>query len=260
MADLVRLDKYGNAAVVTLDNPPVNVLTRAAVDALADALIRVEADEEAVAVVLTGAGERAFAAGADIKEMPGALGRPGVALEMARALHDLMNRLDHLPKPTIAALRGFAFGGGLELALACDVRIADSTAAFGLTEIRLGILPGAGGTQRLPRLIGEARAKQMMFTGEPVDAALAERWGLVNAVVEAGRALPAALELAQTIAARSLPALARIKAAVDGGADMPLPEALQLEARLFDEVFQTDDSREGITAFIEKRTARFRHR
>lgn len=260
MAPVVRVEIAENVALITIDHPPMNILNRTVTDALGDIFCALEQDSSVIAVVLTGAGDRAFAAGADVKSFPDALGKPGVAAELARGLHEIMNRIDNFAKPTIAALHGFVLGGGLELALSCDIRVCDVTTQLGLPEIKLGILPGAGGTQRLPRLIGEGRAKQMMFTGVPVDAATAERWGLVNLVTEPGQQLEAAMKLALLMARRSLQALSRIKRAVDRGRDLTLADAIEQEIALFDEVFQTEDSREGIRAFIDKREPRFQHR
>lgn len=260
MSDVIRVDKSEGIAVVTITNPPMNVLNRAVVEALFETFIRLEHDDEVVAIVACGAGERAFMAGADIKEFPDALGQPGRARQLALRLHEVMNLIDRCPKPTIAALHGFVLGGGLELALAFDMRICDETTQLGLPEIKLGIFPGAGGTQRLPRLIGEAKAKELMFTGESVSAEAAFAIGLVNRVVARGEALREAEHVASVIAKRSLPALSRLKKAIDEGLAGTLAEGVLMEAELFDEVFQTDDSREGITAFIEKREPAFKNR
>lgn len=260
MADLVRVEVDGGVAVVTIDNPPMNVLSTEVGAALHTALMRLEQDGEVVAVVLCGQGERAFMAGADIREFPAALGQPGQAFALATKLHALMDLVDQFPKPVLAALHGFVLGGGMELALACDIRICDEDTRLGLPEINLGIFPGAGGTQRLPRLIGEARAKELIFTGTPIAADLAREWGLVNRVVAKGESLATTKELAAQIAQKSLPALTRIKRAIAGGRSLPLAAATLQEARLFDEVFQTADSLEGVTAFVEKRPPHFTHR
>lgn len=260
MGQFVEVKTDGGVAVVTIANPPMNVLSQAVGEDLVEAFDQLAGADDVVVVVLCGQGERAFMAGADIKEFPRALGQPGSAFALAQSLHALMDRVDHFAKPVIAALHGFVLGGGMELALACDLRICDEGTKLGLPEINLGIFPGAGGTQRLPRLIGEARAKEMMFTGTPVTAQWALQSGLVNRVVPVGESLAAACKLAGEIAGKSLPALARIKQAVDEGTEASLAVGTWLEARLFDEVFQTADSREGVTAFIEKRAARFVNR
>lgn len=260
MSDVVRVDKSEGIAVVTIVNPPMNVLNRFVVESLFETFTRLEHDDDVTAIVACGAGERAFMAGADIREFPDALGQPGQAKQLALRLHEVMNLIDRCPKPTIAALHGYVLGGGLELALAFDMRICDETTQLGLPEIKLGIFPGAGGTQRLPRLVGEAKAKELIFTGEPVSAETALAIGLVNRVVAKGDALRESEQLATVIAGRSLPALSRIKKAIDEGLAGTLTAGVLIEAALFDEVFQTADSREGITAFIEKREPVFRNR
>ena len=259
MTDLVHIKKENGLAVVSIDNPPMNVLSQSVANELLQAYRALENDSEVTVIVLTGQGDRAFMAGANIKEFPDALGHPGVAFQMAQKFHELMNTIDFFAKPTIAALNGYTLGGGLELALACDLRIADKNAKLGFPEINLGIFPGAGGTQRLPRLVGEAKAKELMFTGQPITAEEAYRIGLVNALTEPGQSVNEALKMATHIATRSLPALAKIKQAIVDGIHLSLEDAVQVEAKLFDEVFQTKDSKEGVEAFIEKREPRFRH-
>ncbi len=259
MPDLVHMKKENGLAIITIDNPPMNVLSQSVAKELLQAYLSVENDPEVVVIVLTGEGNRAFMAGANIKEFPDALGQPGVAYHMAQRFHELMNTIDFFPKPTIAALNGFTLGGGLELALACDMRVCDTNAKLGFPEINLGIFPGAGGTQRLPRLVGEGKAKELMFTGQPISAEEAYRIGLVNALAEPGKALEHAVALASQIASKSLPALSLIKRAVMDGIHLPLDEAVQVEAKLFDEVFQTKDSKEGVHAFMEKREPNFKN-
>ena len=259
MPDLVHVKKDNGLAIITIDNPPMNVLSQSVAKELLQAYLSVENDPEVVVIVLTGEGNRAFMAGANIKEFPDALGQPGVAYHMAQRFHELMNTIDFFPKPTIAALNGFTLGGGLELALACDMRVCDTNAKLGFPEINLGIFPGAGGTKRLPRLVGEGKAKELMFTGQPISAEEAYRIGLVNALAEPGKALEHAVALASQIASKSLPALSLIKRAVMDGIHLPLDEAVQVEAKLFDEVFQTKDSKEGVHAFMEKREPNFKN-
>ncbi len=260
MSKWVRIEKEEGIAIVTIVNPPMNVLSQSVTEGLLQCFQELRADADVGVVVLTGDGERAFMAGADIKEFPEAVGSPGVAYELAQRLHEMMNLIDGFPKPTIAALHGFTLGGGLELALTCDMRICDDESVLGLPEIKLGIFPGGGGTQRLPRLIGEARAKEMMFTGDPITAQAAAQIGLVNRVVPKGDSLNAAKELAHVIANRSSAALALVKRAIDEGGEMSLVHGVQVEAKLFDEVFQTEDCQEGIRAFIEKRKPIFKNR
>jgi enoyl-CoA hydratase len=174
--------------------------------------------------------------------------------------HEILNQIDQFNKPTIAVLNGMTFGGGCELALTCDIRIAEEHALVGLPEIKLGLFPGGGGTQRLPRLIGEARAKQLMYTGEPITAEKAERIGLINEVVPTGEGLNYGLKIAAKISKHSLQALSRIKKAVDDGMELSLEEGIEREAHLFTEVFRTEDIREGVQAFIEKRKPVFTHK
>ncbi|MDI3328970.1 MAG: enoyl-CoA hydratase [Alicyclobacillaceae bacterium] len=255
----VQWTKEEGYAVITIDNPPLNVMSEAVARELGECVEEVAADGEVVAVIVTGAGTKAFMAGADIKEFPSRM-KPGAAGAMSRELQKVLNRLDDLEKPTIAAILGYALGGGCELALACDIRIAGKSAQLGLPEIKLGLFPGAGGTQRLPRLVGEAKAKELMFTGDPISAEEALRIGLVNRVVPDDQVMEAAKDLAKTIASRTLVSLSRIKRLVDQGLERPLKEALEYEADLFDEVFQTEDVKEGVQAFLEKRAPKFKHR
>ncbi|SDN69191.1 Enoyl-CoA hydratase/carnithine racemase [Paenibacillus sp. yr247] len=259
MAEHIQVAKENRIAVVTIDHPPLNVLSRKVIGELHDTFLELRDDSDTVVVILTGAGNRAFAAGADIKEFPQLIGQDGVR-DFVLDNHQVLNDIDSFPKPTIAVLNGVVFGGGCELALTCDLRIAEEHAQIALPEITLGLFPGWGGTQRLPRLIGEARAKEMMFTGEPVTAAVAERIGLVNKVAASGEGLQEAKRLAAKIARHSLQALSRIKQAVDYGLDHTVAEGIDREAELFDEVFQTEDVREGVQAFIEKRKPIFRNR
>lgn len=250
--------KEENVAIITIDNPPVNVLSISVADQLKEAIEQIESDPDVCAVIVTGAGERAFVAGGDIKSFPPLLGA-GVdkGREYVLRIQDPLNLLDGLNRPVIAALNGVTLGGGCELALACDIRIAEEQIQIGLPEVTYGILPGAGGTQRLPRLIGKAKAKELMFTGDRLSAEEAKQIGLVNHVVPKGKALVVAREIAVKIARHSFSALSRIKRSVDEGLELPLREGLRREAGYLGELFQTDNAREGIQAFIEKRPARF---
>lgn len=259
MTNLVSWKKENGIATITIDNPPLNVLNQQVQRELKGITSEINEDNEVVTVVLTTAGEKAFMAGADIKEFPQMMNNPDMRDDVM-FMHNVLNNLDYLPKPTIAVLDGLTFGGGLELALACDIRIAEERTQLGFPEIKLGLFPGGAGTQRLPRLVGEAKAKEMMFIGEPITSREAERIGLVNQVVENGKAYEAAIWMARQIAAKSLPALSRIKKAVDEGLEMSLNHGIEKEATLFEEVFQTEDIKEGVGAFIEKRTPHFTHR
>jgi len=185
---------------------------------------------------------------------------PGAAARLTRILHASLGKIAHLGKPTIAAVNGLALGGGLELSMACDIRIVAANAQLGQPEIKLGLFPGAGGTQRLPRLVGAGIAKALMYVGDPVSAEEAHRIGLANKVVPAGEALAAAKQMGQTIAGMAGVALRSIQEAVNQGLDTTLDAGLQIEADLFAKVFQTEDVREGVDAFINKRKPNFRHR
>ncbi|MFB5284947.1 enoyl-CoA hydratase [Peribacillus sp. Hz7] len=259
MSKLVRVEKREGIATIILDNPPLNILSHQVVKELDEIFHMVAKDPEVICVILTGSGNKAFMAGANIKEFPDKIGKNDVK-EFSMHMHRVFNLIDFLPQPTIAVINGWALGGGCELALTCDIRIAEAHAQIGLPEIKLGLFPGAGGTQRLPRLVGEAKAKEMMFTGEPISMDEALRIGLVNQVVPSGEGMTVAYKVAQKIAGYSLQALSRIKRAVDEGMDQDFDAALEREAHLFGEVFQTEDVKEGVQAFIEKRTPQFTHK
>jgi enoyl-CoA hydratase len=207
------------------------------------------------AVLFTGTGSKAFCAGADIKEL---LGRSVIeSKRFAEQGQRVFAKLDTLPIPSVAVINGYAFGGGLELALACTFRIATPNAKMGLPEIKLGAIPGYGGTQRLPRVIGEARALEMIMTGRTVAAEKAERIGLVSRIVE-GDAVAAGMAFARTFSKYSLPVLALAREAVMRAGDTPINEGLKIEADLNTLAFQTEDVQEGMSAFIEKREAKFK--
>lgn len=259
MGELVRVEKAEGIAVVTIDNPPLNVMSNQVVRELGETFAVLAEDAEVTVVVLTGAGSKAFMAGADIKEFPNLIQNDN-RKDDVMIMHGVLRQIECLPKPTIAVLNGLTFGGGCELALTFDIRIAEAHAKIGLPEVNLGIFPGGGGTQRLPRLVGPAKAKEIMFTAEPLTAEEAARIGLVNHVVPTGEGLAAARILAQKIARFSLQPLKRIKQAVNQGMELGMEEAIDLEANLFCEVFQTEDAAEGIRAFIEKRPPHFKHR
>jgi len=251
----VHLTRSDEFALLTLDRPEaLNALSFATLRELDTALDEI-ATGDARALLVTGAGERAFCAGADIKEL---MGRP-----LAQGRRDMANgqrilsRFGTLPMPSIALINGYAFGGGLELALACNFRLALKTARLGLPEIKLGLIPGYGGTQRLPRLIGEARALDIIMTGRTVAADEAERIGLVNRLVD-GDLTEAGESFAREMTGYGLPALTLARDAVTRAHDVPLDEGLKLEADLNTLAFQTDDAVEGMTAFIEKRKPVFK--
>lgn len=260
MSGLVHLETRKGIAIVTIDNPPMNVLSSRVLKELEEVYTQISNDSSIVVVILTGTG-RAFMAGADIKELPTWLGMKKEDLKaLNRESHKVLNHIADLSKPTIAMLNGITFGGGLELALTCDVMIAEEQARIGLPEVKLGLFPEGGGTQRLPRLIGAAKAKELMFLGEPLTALEAFEIGIVNHVAEAGMGMEKALALAEKIANYSLQALSKIKKSVNKGMDKTIQQGLELELDLFAEVFATKDVEEGVQAFIEKRSPSFKHR
>lgn len=261
MADwkLIGLEKEGPLALVTLTNPPMNVLHPQMVAELDDCFTALAGDPEVAVAIIAGQGERAFCAGFDIKEFPNIMA-PGGAEALATKLHQGLSKITHLGKPTIAAVNGLALGGGLEVAMACDLRIVAANAQLGQPEIKLGLFPGAGGTQRLPRLVGAGIAKELMYIGDPIRADEAYRIGLANQVVPAGEALSAARQMGHTIAGRAGVALRYIQQAVNRGLNTTLEEGLHIEADLFAKIFQTEDVREGVDAFINKRQPNFKHR
>jgi enoyl-CoA hydratase len=261
LLELVRLKTTEGIAIVTIDNPPMNVLSEQVVKELEKVFTSISNDASIISVILTGAGNRAFMAGADIKEFPSWLEKEKKELKnIIMKTHRVFNLIDNLPKPTIAVLNGIALGGGCELALTCDMRVAEEQTTIGLPEIKLGIFPGGGGTQRLPRLIGPAKAKEIMFLGDPLTANEALRLGLVNHVTANGKGLETALTMARKMGGYSLQALSRIKKSVKEGVDTSFEAGIEIESNLFTEVFRTEDIREGVQAFIEKRSPSFKHR
>jgi enoyl-CoA hydratase len=246
-------------ATVILGPPPLNLLAAAAKQALTEAFSALSRRADVRAIVLYGAGDTAFSAGADIREFPERI-RRGNATEVSRAGHRMVLAIRSCPQPVLAALDGVAFGAGLEVALCADLRIASSRSRLAFPEIRRGVFPGNGGSQLITRLVGPAKAKELMLTGDPVDAAEALRIGLVNRIVPATELPTAAARWAATLAERPAAAAGYVKRLVDEGGELPLPAALELEAELFGAVFRTDDVREGAAAFLEKREPMFGHR
>lgn len=245
----------GGVAKLVLNNPPLNLVTLELTRQLTEALDELERDSSVRAVVITGAGERAFCTGSDIKEFMAVRDRV-VEKKLAKE-NEAFDRLEFLSKPTIAAIEGMAYGGGCEICLACDIRIMAENAKIGLPEVRLGVVPGSGGLFRLPKLVGPARAMELMYLGKLIDAFEAERIGLVNEVVPAGEALAHAMELAQEMARQPKAALAAIKQAVRESLVLPHRELVRLTLELSNGLFKTTDCKEGIRAFFEKREPRF---
>ena len=251
--DLVGYDVDGPVAVITLDRPPVNAISVELVEAIGRAVDRAAGDDVR-AVVVTGAPH--FAAGADIKQFHAGFGA-GTGHELGNSLSAVVSRLEALAKPTIAAVRGFALGGGLELAMGCDFRFFADDARVGQPEIRLGIIPGAGGTQRLTRLVGLPTAREMVLSGRQVDAEEALEIGLADRYVPAADLLDEAMTAAHEWAAGPTLAYGAAKRSLYGGLGLPLEDALALESEQFATVFGTDDAREGVAAFVEKREPEF---
>jgi enoyl-CoA hydratase/carnithine racemase len=259
-ADSVTVARDSGVATVTVDKPPVNSLDDATLAGLGAAARSIGADPEVRAVVLTGAGSKTFMAGADLAEIRGALGVPGGMEEHVALTVPTFDAWRRLPQPVVAAVTAHAVGGGLEFALLCDLIVAEPRCRFGLPEVTLGLIPGGGGTQRLPRRIPAALAAELVLLGGMIDAERARRSGLVNEVVGEGEALARAQEIAARLAA--LPALAvqAAKRALRAPVDAGLDAGLDLERELFLEVCASADAREGAEAFLAKRRARFRHR
>ena len=249
---LVQLTKKGQIAVAVIDRAKaLNALNSAVLDDLNALIDAVCADEEIRALVLTGAGDKAFVAGADIGEMSALTKAQGEAF--GKKGNDVFRRLETLPIPVIAAVNGYALGGGCELAMACDIRICSDTAVFGQPETGLGITPGFGGTQRLVRLVGAGMAKQLIYSAKNIKADEALRIGLVNAVYPVEELLPQAEKLTETIARNAPIAVRACKRAINEGAELPMEQAIALEERLFGSCFETADQQEGMGAFLEKR-------
>ena len=248
----VLLEKKGNIAVATINRPKaLNALNSQVLEDLNELVDLVTADEEIRALVLTGAGEKAFVAGADIGEMSTLTKAEGEAF--GKKGNDVFRKLETMPVPTIAAINGFALGGGCELSMSCDIRICADTAVFGQPEVGLGITPGFGGTQRLARLVSPGMAKQLIYTARNIKADEALRIGLVNAVYPAAELMAAAEKMADTIAKNAPIAVRACKKAINEGLDVDMDAALVIEEKLFGSCFETADQAEGMGAFLEKR-------
>jgi enoyl-CoA hydratase len=250
------LENSEGIATVTVNRPSaMNAMTVSTLEELEEVVAEIVRNRGIRAAILTGAGTKAFVAGADIAVMRNMTSTQ--ARDLALQAHRIYASIEQSPKPFIAAVNGYALGGGCELAMACDIRLASETAKFGQPEINIGILPGFGGTQRLPRLVGKGRALEIILTGEMIDAREALRIGLVNRVVPQGELLDEARQLARKIAAKGLVAVKLCKEAVGNGLEMDLAKACAYEAELFGYSFSTADQKEGMGAFLEKRPAVF---
>ena len=254
--ELVSMRREDDIVWLTIERPDVmNCLSFPTLKRLRTLCESLSQDLSVRAVLLTGAGEKSFCAGADLKERK-TMPAERVPL-FVKNIRQTMDDIEALPQPTIAVVNGFAFGGGVELLLACDLRVAAPHAQFGLTETTLAIIPGAGGTQRLPRIVGRSRAKDLILTGRKFDCAEAERMGLVNRIAPAGKLHDTAREVARQIAENGPVAVRAAKAAIDQGCDLPLAQGLAVEARCYERVLPTQDRLEALAAFAEKRKAKF---
>ena len=253
----ILVETRGRVGLITLNRPKaLNALNDALMDELGDALAKFDADENIGCMVITG-GDKAFAAGADIGAM---MGWSYMDVYKSEYITRNWERIRSVRKPVIAAVAGYALGGGCELSMMCDFTIAAETAKFGQPEIKLGIIPGAGGTQRLPRAVSKAKAMDLVLTARMMDAAEAERAGLVSRVVPADKLLDEALAAADQICAYSLPVVMAAKESVNRAYETTLGEGILFERRVFHSLFATEDQKEGMAAFVEKRKAKFKHR
>jgi len=254
--EMILLNIEGRIATISLNRPPMNPLNSVILREITEAISEIEADENVKVVIVNSVGERAFAAGADVKEMVNLT--PVELYDFCQGFRKACESLNRYALPVIAVIKGLTLGGGCELAMACDLRIAAENAKFGQPEINLGILPGAGGTQRLTRLIGPARSKEMILTGDMIDAATAERYGLVNRVVPLEDVDKAAMELAEKLASKPKVALKMAKAAINAGQNVDLGSGLDFEILSFALASASEDKLEGMTALLEKRKANFK--
>jgi enoyl-CoA hydratase/carnithine racemase len=252
----VKLAVEDRVAILTIDHPPANALNSPTMADLNSAIDKVAADPNVKAVIITGAGQFAFVAGADINEIA-ALKTPEQAKEVVLMGQGILNKIEALKKPVICAINAVCLGGGNELAMACHFRIAADNARFGQPEMNLGIIPGFGGTQRLPRIVGKSKALELIITGDMITAQEAYRLGLVNKVVPAGEVVKVAKDLAKKILSKGQVAVRLAMESVDEGLKVSLKDGLLIEADKFAEVMKSEDAHEGVNAFLQKRQAKF---
>jgi enoyl-CoA hydratase len=255
--ETIIIERDGNLGIIKLNRPPVNPLSVKSYLELYDAICELNDDAAVGAIIITGNGDKAFAAGLDVKDVMGKSAAETLDF-LWTGPRRTFDKLTGIEKPTIAAVFGLALGGGCEVAICCDMRIASEDAIFGLPEINLGIMPGSGATQRLPRLVGVARAKEMLLTGDNINAAEAYRIGLVNKVVPRDKLMEEAKAVAGKLASKAKVSLGLIKRCVDNGLNMDLPSGLTLEMDCFALSFTSEDGREGVNAFTEKRKPVFK--
>lgn len=256
VARFFDIEKESQLAIITINRPPVNALSLEVVEELSGILADLRSDAGVKVLIITGAGPKAFIAGADITQFQ--QGDLATVEKFIRRGQEVFEELETYPKPVLAAINGVCLGGGNELAMACDLRLAAESARFGQPEVNLGIIPGWGGTQRLPRLVGKTAAMEILFLGQMIDAREAWRIGLVNQVVPDAELLAKAKELGQRLAAQPPLALAAMKKAVRDGLDTTLDQGLELEVNAFLQVYQTEDAKEGVNAFLSKRKPEFK--
>jgi len=260
-SQLVTLERRDDGvAILTLNRPPLNLFTREMTGAFDRRLREIGNDPSIRSLVLTGSGDRAFGAGSDIKEFPEYFATGTVIEKKLRFENEVYNRLEDLPQPTVAALKGVALGGGFELALCCDFRVGAENLKLGLPEIKLGVYPGSGGLIRLPRLIGESRAKEIMFLGTFISAEQALNWGLLNRMVPGKDVVKSAVEFASELANRPAKAIQIMKRGLRAIETKPRDEAVEISLDLSDEVFASEDAKEGVAAFFAKREPEYKHR
>jgi enoyl-CoA hydratase len=259
VGEFTRTEQDGFVAVVTSNHPPVNALSAPLLEELEAEIDRLDGDDAVRAILLVGAGERAFVAGADISEFPSLRQATAEAKESgsARGIQKLGHRMDAAHTPFVAAIHGFCLGGGLEVAMCCDIRVASDDAQLGQPEIKLGLIPGGGGTQRLPRFVGIGRALLLNLTGDFIDAKTAYEWGLVEKVVPREELRETALGIARTIGARSPVSVGILRELTRTTRDLPLEEGLRREADGFRRCLESEDGAEGVAAFLEKREPNF---